>query len=195
MYLVAALGNPGKSYQYTRHNLGFLTAQTLARRHQIVLNRRRFEGKFGTGEIQGVQTVLLTPLTYMNLSGVAVGSCLRFFQIPLDRLIVVHDDMDLTWTSLRIAERRGAGGHKGVLSIIQELNTSAFLRVRMGIGRPPGKVPAEAYVLEPFSESERRQLPAFLDQACEAIEMILSQGKTAAMNRFNVRRSKDPISP
>lgn len=195
MYLIAALGNPGRKYQNTRHNIGFLTIQTLARRHQISIGKRKFEGQYGVGEILQEKVILLTPLTYMNLSGLAVGAFLRYFQIPSDRLIIIHDDLDLSWTGLRIADRRGAGGHKGVLSIIDEIKTTAFIRVRLGIGRPRDGVDAEAYVLEPFAVAEQKDLPSLTDRACDAVETIISQGITTAMNRFNVRKANNDDLP
>ncbi len=119
MYLIVGLGNPGQKYQNTRHNLGFLTLQALARRHQISAEKRKFESHYGLGEILQEKVILLTPLTYMNLSGQAVGSFLRYFQISSANLIVIHDDLDLPWTRMRITNKGGAAGHKGLLSIIE----------------------------------------------------------------------------
>jgi PTH1 family peptidyl-tRNA hydrolase len=190
VYLIVGLGNPGQKYQKTRHNMGFLTLQALARRHQISIEKRKFNSHYGLGEILQKKVVLLTPLTYMNLSGLAVGSFLRYFQISSTSLIVIHDDLDLPWTRMKITNKGGAAGHKGLLSIIDQTQTSEFIRIRMGIGRPPERIPAESYVLEPFSAQERKELPLLMDQAAEAVEVIIEQGITAAMNRFNVRESK-----
>lgn len=190
MYLIVGLGNPGQKYKNTRHNLGFLTLAALARRHQISTEKRKFESHYGLGEILQEKVVLLTPLTYMNLSGQAVGSFLRYFQISPTSLIVIHDDLDLPWSRMKITNKGGAAGHKGLQSIISHVQTSEFTRIRLGIGRPPEKIPAESYVLESFSAEERKDLPLLIDYACEAIEVILEQGITTAMNRFNVR----PIS-
>lgn len=187
MYLIAGLGNPGKNYQYTRHNLGFLTLHALAHRHQILLEKRKFESRYGAGEIHGEKVFLLTPLTYMNLSGLAISRFLRYFQLSPDCLIVIHDDLDLPWTRLRVANKGGAAGHKGILSIIDQLQTREFVRIRMGIGRPPEGIPPESYVLEPLSAAEKKEVLFLTDKACEAIEVIIEQGVTAAMNRFNVR--------
>lgn len=194
MYLIAGLGNPGKNYQQTRHNLGFLTLQTLAGRHQIPLEKKKFESRYGLGEILREKVLLLTPMTYMNLSGQAVGSFLRYYQILPEHLIVVHDDLDLPWTRIRIAPKGGAAGHKGILSLIEHVKTQEFIRVRMGINRPAGGIPPESYVLETFSTEEKKELPALTGQACEAIECIIGQGVTTAMNRFNVRKSS-PEAP
>lgn len=189
MYLIAGLGNPGKNYQYTRHNLGFLTLQTLAGRHQIPLEKKKFESCYGLGEILQEKVLLLTPMTYMNLSGQAVGSFLRYYHILPEHLVVVHDDLDLPWTRIRIAPKGGAAGHKGILSIIEHLKTQEFIRVRLGISRPAGEIPPESYVLETFSAEGKKELPTLTGIACEAIEVIIGQGVTAAMNRFNVWKS------
>lgn len=193
MYLIVGLGNPGQKYQNTRHNMGFLTLQALARRHQISTEKRKFESHYGLGEILLKKVILLTPLTYMNLSGPAVGSFLRYFQISSDGLIVIHDDLDLPWTRMRITNQGGAAGHKGLLSIIDQIQTREFIRIRLGIGRPPERIPPESYVLEPLSAEERKELPLLIGRACEAIEVIIEQGITTAMNRFNVRESKTEV--
>jgi peptidyl-tRNA hydrolase, PTH1 family len=190
VYLIVGLGNPGQKYQKTRHNIGFLTIQALARRHQVFIEKRKFESHYGLGEILREKVILLTPLTYMNLSGQAVGSFLRYFQIPPENMMVVHDDLDLPWTRMRIMNKGGAAGHKGLLSIINQIQTREFMRIRMGIGRPPEIITAESYVLEPFSAEERKELPLLIDRVCEAVEVIIEQGITTAMNRFNVRETK-----
>ncbi len=194
MYLIVGLGNPGRKYQKTRHNMGFLTLQALARRHQIPIEKRKFESQYGLGEILQKKVILLTPLTYMNLSGRAVGSFLRYFQISPENLTVIHDDLDLPWSRMRIANKGGAAGHKGILSIIDQIQTREFMRIRLGIGRPPEGIPAESYVLEPFTTQERNDLPLLLERACEALEMILERGIITAMNLFNGRETKTGIS-
>lgn len=193
MVLIAGLGNPGKEYQNTRHNLGFLTLQALARRHQFLIEKRKFKSHYGLGEILGERVILLTPLTYMNLSGLAVGSFLRYYQISSDSLIVIHDDLDLPWTRMRIANQGGAAGHKGILSIIDQIQTRVFIRIRMGIGRPPENIPPESYVLEPFSAEEKKELPFLTSRACDAIEVIIEHGITTAMNRYNGRKTNDEV--
>jgi PTH1 family peptidyl-tRNA hydrolase len=186
VFLIAGLGNPGKQYQATRHNLGFLTLHALADRYHFSVEKKKFESLYGLGEILQKRVLLLTPLTYMNRSGEAVAHFLRYFQLTPEQLIVIHDDLDLSWTRLRVVPRGGAAGHKGILSIIEHLKTQEFIRLRMGIGRPSEKQPTESYVLEPFSAAEKKDLPVLLDQACDALEVILDQGVTAAMNRFNI---------
>jgi PTH1 family peptidyl-tRNA hydrolase len=122
----------------------------------------------------------------MNRSGLAVAQFLRYYQLTPEQLVVIHDDLDLSWTRLRVVPKGGAAGHKGILSIIDQLKTQEFIRLRLGIGRPAEEQPTESYVLESFSSAEKKDLPALLEQACDALEIILDQGVTAAMNRFNV---------
>jgi PTH1 family peptidyl-tRNA hydrolase len=170
--------------------MGFLALQALARRHQIIIEKRKFESHYGSGEILREKVILLTPQTYMNLSGLAVGSFLRYFQIPSENLMVIYDELDLPWGRMRLTNKGGAAGHKGLQSIIDQIKTREFIRIRLGIGRPPERIPAESYVLEPFSNQEKKELPLLIGQASEAVEVIIEQGLTAAMNRFNVRETK-----
>jgi PTH1 family peptidyl-tRNA hydrolase len=190
VYLIAGLGNPGKEYQFSRHNMGFLVLENLAARHNISLSKKKFDALYGSGDIGSEKALLLTPMTYMNRSGQAVSSFLRYFNLPLDHLIVIHDDLDLSWNRLRLAPNGGAAGHKGILSLFDHLPSKDFIRLRIGIGRPVEKIPVEAYVLQPFSNTEKKEIPPLMDLACEAIETLLSQGLTTAMNRFNVRSQK-----
>ena len=158
MYLIAGLGNPGRKYQFTRHNLGFRVVEALAQNHQIPLNQKKFQSIFGQGIIEGQKVHLLLPQTYMNLSGVAVGHWIRYFHSSPERLVVIHDDLDLAWGRLRIVAKGGAAGHRGVLSLIEHLHTNVFIRLRVGVGRPPGDQPPEVYVLEPLPASRRDAL-------------------------------------
>ena len=190
MYLIAGLGNPGRKYQFTRHNLGFRVIETLAQNHQIPLNKKKFQSIFGQGIIEGHKVHLILPQTYMNLSGVAVGHWVRYFQSNPERLMVVHDDLDLAWGRLRIVAKGGAGGHRGVLSLIEHLQTNVFIRLRVGVGRPPGDQPPEVYVLETIPASRRADLDPIVEEAGSALEMILRDGVERAMNGFNARGSK-----
>ena len=189
MHVIAGLGNPGPEYQFTRHNLGFQTLKTLAQRHRISLEKKKFESRYGTGQIGREKVLLVKPRTYMNRSGQAVGSFLRYYQLPPEHLIVIHDDLDLSWTRIRISPKGGAAGHKGMLSIIEQLKIRDFIRIRMGIGQPEEGTPPESYVLETFSAEEKKALPSLTGLACEAVEVIIGQGVTTAMNRFNIRQS------
>ncbi len=196
MYLIAGLGNPGRKYQLTRHNLGFRVIETLAQNHQISLNQKKFQSIFGQGIIEGHKVHLILPQTYMNLSGIAVGHWVRYFHSSPERLVVVHDDLDLAWGRLRIVAKGGAGGHRGVLSLIEHLQTKVFIRLRVGVGRPPGDQPPEAYVLETIPASLRADLDQLVREAASALEMIIREGVERAMNGFNARGSqKDQPQP
>lgn len=195
--LIVGLGNPGPEYQKTRHNVGYRVVDTLAERWASPRFSRKFNGELATiSQIPSVpcqKALLLKPRTYMNRSGLAVQQACAFYRIdPTTNLIVVSDDLDLPPGQLRLRKGGGAGGHKGVLSIVEMLGTESFARVRVGIGRPASGVP-EDYVLSkiPASESDCYQ-QAFL-LAAEAIERILVAGMEAAMNQFNRRR--EPSEP
>ena len=191
MKLVVGLGNPGPEYADTRHNVGFQVVERLARRHGIGLRReRRLSGLCGQGRVRGVPVALLEPQTWMNLSGrsvVAAVDALPVGDLTSD-LVVVYDDLDLPFGRLRVRPGGGAGGHRGLADIQERLGRSDFPRVRFGIGRPPpGEDPVD-YVLAPFTSEERAALAAHLERACDAIETLLAEGVTAAMNRFNTTR-------
>jgi peptidyl-tRNA hydrolase, PTH1 family len=184
--LVVGLGNPGPEYADTRHNAGFRIAECLAERHGIVL-RRRFRGRFGSGRIAGVESALLLPQTFMNLSGRSVVEAVR--NLPLgelaEDLIVAYDDLDLPFGRLRIRPSGGAGGHRGLADVQDRLRRRDFPRLRFGIGRPPpGEDPVD-YVLAPFDAEQSAALAAALAAAADAVEGILADGVERAMNRFN----------
>lgn len=190
MYLIAGLGNPGRKYQFTRHNLGFRVIEALAQNHHIPLNQKKFQSIFGQGVIEGHKVHLILPQTFMNISGLAVGHWVRYFHSDPEQLVVVHDDLDLDWGRLRIVTKGGAGGHRGVLSLIEHLQTNVFVRLRVGIGRPPGDQPPEGYVLETIPASRRTELDRLVEEAGLALEMILRDGVERAMNGFNARGSR-----
>jgi PTH1 family peptidyl-tRNA hydrolase len=190
VYLIAGLGNPGRKYQFTRHNLGFRVVEALAQNHHIPLNQKKFQSIFGQGIIEGQKVQLLLPQTYMNLSGVAIGHWIRYFHSSPERLVVVHDDLDLAWGRLRIVAKGGAAGHRGVLSLIEHLHTNQFIRLRIGVGRPPGDQPPEVYVLEPLPTTRRDALNQLVGEAGLAVETILRDGPERAMNAVNTRGSQ-----
>ncbi|MDD5723703.1 MAG: aminoacyl-tRNA hydrolase [Syntrophales bacterium] len=187
MKLIAGLGNPGVRYSCSRHNIGFLVVDALARTKGIEVSRRRFDSCFGRGVISGVPVVLAKPQTFMNLSGVTVGKLARYFGIGAEEILVVHDDMDFPTGDVRIKVGGGAGGHKGLLSIMDHLGGSEFVRVRVGIGRPRAGETAEGYVLERFSESEIQTLPRVIERTCDAVIGVVSSGVRVAMNKYNTR--------
>jgi PTH1 family peptidyl-tRNA hydrolase len=185
--LIVGLGNPGARYEGTRHNMGFLVVDALARRAGVGINRERFDALLGRGEISEVSVILAKPLTFMNLSGRAVAQIARYFGIGAEDILIIHDDMDFPVGDVRIKAGGGAGGHKGLLSIIDQLGGADFSRVRVGIGRPPARETAERYVLERFSEEEKQVLDSAVERAGDAVIAVVSSGVHAAMNRFNAR--------
>ena len=190
MRLIVGLGNPGKRYSLSRHNMGFLVLETLAKRENINISSKKFDSCFGKGVISGTPVVLAKPQTFMNLSGVAVGKLARFFKVDVEDVIVVHDDLDLPYREIRIKTGGGDGGHKGLISVIDHFGGSEFVRVRLGIGKPAQKEMIEGYVLERFSEEEVKELPNIMARAYDALVEVLSSGTQAAMNKFNLRVTK-----
>ncbi len=184
-WLVAGLGNPGPQYAQTRHNAGFMVVDGLAERFGWRWREGRWHGLLAGGQAGGREIILLKPLTYMNRSGEAVAAAARWFGLNPGGIILVFDDMDLPLGKLRLRLQGGAGGHRGVASVIQALGDEAFCRVRIGIGRPaPGQDAAE-YVLQPFTPAEREALAPALEAAREAILLAVAEGFEAAMQRFN----------
>jgi len=184
-FLIVGLGNPGREYRQNRHNTGFMAIDRLAERLGVSFSRLESRALVTKGEYQGSRIVLAKPQTYMNLSGQAVGPLLRFYKVPLDNLLVIYDDVDLPLGTLRIRPGGGAGGQKGMSSIIERLGTQDFPRLRVGIGRPPGRMDASAYVLQDFSKTELEILNNTLDRAAEAALVFVAEGIQAAMNSFN----------
>jgi PTH1 family peptidyl-tRNA hydrolase len=158
-FLIAGLGNPGAQYQYDRHNVGFMVAEELRRRHGLPQFRSRFQGMVGEGAIDGRKTVLMLPMTFMNLSGKSVGEAVRWHKVALEHLLVVHDEVELPFGEVRLKEGGGLGGHNGLRSLEQNMHTRDFWRLRVGVGRPSrsGRPLAE-FVLEPFSEPREEVL-------------------------------------
>jgi PTH1 family peptidyl-tRNA hydrolase len=188
MKLIVGLGNPGRRYAATRHNVGFRVVDRFAERHRIALSSRKFDGRFGRGDVGGIEVGLLEPETFMNLSGASVAAALRYLPVEdwKQDLIVVSDDVDLPFARLRLRPGGGAGGHKGLLDIIGHLGGDAFARLRFGVGRPAGvRMDTADYVLQGFSEAEEKSLGAHLDAAVEALDAILFDGLHKAMNRVN----------
>ena len=184
MKLVVGLGNPGRKYADTRHNVGFMVIDRLARRSGIEVTKRQCSALVGLGSIGRARVCLAKPQTYMNLSGEAVACLLRFYKISTADLLVIYDDRDLPPGKIRLRERGSAGGHRGMESIIGMLGTSDFPRLRVGIGRP-AEIDAMDHVLGGFSAEERPLMEDALDRAAEAVECVFTEGLVAAMNRFN----------
>jgi len=184
-FLIVGLGNPGRTYARNRHNVGFMVVETLARQLGLATPRLQMKALVQTGELGGHKVILARPQTFMNLSGEAVGSLVRYYKIPLTHLLVIHDDLDLPFGVIRLRPGGGAGGHKGLISIIERLGTQSFPRLRFGIGRPPGRMEAADYVLQDFSALEQPALELLMDRAVQAVQVFVTEGLDAAMNRFN----------
>jgi peptidyl-tRNA hydrolase, PTH1 family len=186
VYLVAGLGNPGAKYARNRHNVGFMLLAGFAQQHGAPAPRERFQGSFTKLRAFETDLGLLAPATFMNLSGRSVQPALHFFKLGLDRLIVVHDELDLPFGEVRIKVGGGTAGHRGLASIVECCGGTGFCRIRIGIGRPVvGKV--EAYVLQDFSAQEGTELPAVLERASASLTDIVVRGAQAAMNLHNRR--------
>ncbi len=184
-YLIVGLGNPGPRYHNNRHNVGFMVVDALADDAQIPIRRVAFRALVGKGTLENKPAILAKPQTFMNDSGQAVGSLTRFYKIPHDQLLVVHDDLDLPFGALRLRPRGGAGGQRGMGSIMARLDTQDFARLRVGIGRPPGRMAPRDYVLHDFDPTEEERLPEVLQTAVDAIRRFVSAGIDQAMNDFN----------
>ena len=183
--MVAGLGNPGREYRETRHNIGFMVVDRLSEKYKIALTRVQNKAIIGSGVVGDNKVILVKPQTYMNLSGKAVVALIRFYKIEITNLIVVHDDVDLPFSTIRLRPGGGSAGQKGVASIIEQLGTQDFARLRMGIGRPPGQMDAATYVLQTFSGTDKVLLSEFLERATEALDCYIKEGLESAMNRYN----------
>jgi len=182
--VIVGLGNPGVHYKRTRHNIGFQVVDRLAEINHILISAKRFKSLYGTGSIDSEKVLLIKPMTFMNRSGEAVKKTIDFFQAGIEDLIVIHDDLDLAFGRLRFKRRGSDGGHQGVRSIIESVDRNTFLRLKIGIGRPPqGMDPAE-YVLASFDEIQESRLEGILARAAESLKVMLLEGVETAMNRY-----------
>ncbi|MFW6115725.1 MAG: aminoacyl-tRNA hydrolase [Chloroflexota bacterium] len=184
-YLVAGLGNPGPKYADNRHNVGFRCVERVASAHGLSFDRRQKRARVALGTILQRSVILAKPQTYMNKSGYAVGSLVHFYRVPMERILVVYDDLDLPLGTIRLRPSGGTGGHRGMRSIINQLGRQDFPRLRIGIGRPPGRMDPADYVLQDFSADEEELVEEALEQAAGAIEAWLVEGIDEAMTRYN----------
>jgi len=187
MKLIVGLGNPGSRYRGTRHNVGWEVLERLARKHGIAIEEDTGWAEVGRGDIGPHRVVLARPMTYVNASGMAVQDLKRRYRVKPSDLFLIVDDLDLPLGRLRLRPKGTAGGHNGLRSVIEALGTDGFPRMRVGIGRPPGKMDAADHVLARFSAEERQMLNDALDRAVEALEVAIVDGVDVAMNRFNAR--------
>lgn len=190
-FLIAGLGNPGREYRNNRHNIGFMVLDQLAGKLDTSFSKMKMNALMTAVRYKGYRIILLKPQTYMNLSGKAVSSFVRFYKLPLENLLVVYDDVDLPFQTLRMRPDGGDAGQKGVRSIIQELGTKDFPRLRVGINRPPGRMSVSSYVLLNFSDQEAEPLPFLLDQAADAILAFVDLGLNQAMTTYNQSPSNE----
>ncbi len=195
-FLIVGLGNPGKKYEPTRHNIGFMALEKLADSCEIKLKQKSFDALWGKGVIAGKNVLLVEPQTYMNLSGTSVRQLQSFFKMEISNLIVIHDDLDLPFGALRLKAGGGTAGHKGLASIETYLGTTGFMRVRLGIGKPVDKSRIEGYVLEPFRKEEQEMLPEVIKRAADASAEIVLNGLQKAISKYqtkniNLRKKED----
>ncbi len=187
MKVIAGLGNPGPKYERTRHNLGFMVLDAAACRFRLAMDKRAHRAVVGRGRIAGVEVLLAKPQTFMNLSGEAVEPLMRDAGSSAGEVVIVHDDLDIELGRMKISVSGGDGGHNGVASVIAELGTGSFVRLRVGIGRPPEGVDPVEYVLSPFGPHEAGLVEKVVETAVEALASIVREGPSRAMNRFNKR--------
>lgn len=184
-YLIVGLGNPGPQYVTNRHNVGFRCLERLAADNDLAFDRRQKRARVARGTIRGQPVILVQPQTFMNESGRAVAPLARFYKVQPGCLLVIYDDLDLPLGAVRLRPEGGSGGHKGMRSIIEHLGSQAFPRLRIGIGRPPGRMAPAAYVLQDFSMEEKPQVEETLEWAVAAVEAWLCEGIEVAMSRYN----------
>jgi PTH1 family peptidyl-tRNA hydrolase len=185
MKIVIGLGNPGRKYERTRHNAGFLAVEALARGLRFDLSQEKYHSLVGRGVAGGVEVLLAKPQTFMNESGRSAGAILRYTSSTVADLVVIHDELDLPLGAVRVKTGGGHGGHNGLRSLIDHLGSADFIRVRIGVGRPPAGREAADYVLSPFLPEERTAAEDAVARAAEAARTILLEGLTKAMNAFN----------
>ncbi|HZP43027.1 MAG TPA: aminoacyl-tRNA hydrolase [Candidatus Binatia bacterium] len=195
MWVLVGLGNPGARYRRTRHNVGFRVLDTVAARFGVEIAREAHQALLAETRRDGERVLLVKPQTFMNLSGNAVGSLARYYRFPLDRLLVVHDDVDLPVGRLKLRAGGGTGGHRGIESLTAALGDPGFLRLKVGVGRPPAGRTAVEWVLAPATGEEAERLGAAEERAAGALELVLAEGPAHAMNRINQREAVHGGSP
>ena len=186
--LVVGLGNPGEAYAETRHNAGFLAVDKVSAAFSIPFAKQKFDARFGIGSIDGIKVILAKPMAFMNRSGLQVQKIAGYFRILCEDMLVVHDDMDLAFGKLKIKEKGGDGGHRGIKSLIDAFGGGDFVRLRIGVGRPEAGIGAADYVLGKFNLEERKNLDRIITTAKDAVVTTLCKGTKEGMNRFNDKR-------
>ena len=186
--MVVGLGNPGRTYTNTRHNAGFLAVDHVARDFSIPVERKKFDAIYGRGTIEGVDVIIAKPMAFMNRSGLPVKNLSNYFKISIKDMLVIHDDIDLAFGRLKIKEKGGDGGHKGIRSIMDAFGGGEFTRLRIGIGRAAPEISVTHHVLGTFIAEEKQLLDLVIERTRDAVVTILCEGTTKGMNRFNDRR-------
>ncbi len=190
MKIIVGLGNPGKKYERTRHNMGFITVDTLAERYGIKIDRIRFKALTGEGQIAGQKVVLVKPQTYMNLSGESVREAVNFYKIGIEDLLVVYDDIDTATGGLRIRKKGSAGSHNGLKSVIYQLQDDGFPRIRIGIGKNDPRMDLKDYVIGKIGDQDADELKDAINRAADALEMMIAGDIDNAMNKYNLKKER-----
>ena len=191
MYLLIGLGNPGKQYEHTRHNIGFDVMDVIAEKYNISISEKKHKALCGKGVINGSKVVLAKPQTYMNLSGESVAELLNYYKLdPADEMIVIYDDISLVPGNLRIRKKGSAGGHNGIKNIIAMTGTENFMRIKVGVGEKPKGWDLADHVLGHFSEADRMEVEKAVGHAVNAVELMLQGEVDAAMNEFNSKKKE-----
>ena len=190
MYVVVGLGNPGKDYTKTRHNIGFNVVDLIAKRNNINLNKIKFQSVYGEGIIGGEKILLMKPQTFMNNSGISLRDVYQYYKIPIENIIVIVDDIDIDFSTVRIRAKGSAGSHNGLKSIINYLGNENFPRVKVGIGKKYENQDLASFVLSRFSPDEQEDINISLVTAAEAVESIIKDGINQAMNKYNIRTNQ-----
>lgn len=185
LYVIAGLGNPGNRYDNTRHNVGFEAIDLLAHKYSISITKLKFKALSGEGIIGGKRVMLVKPQTFMNLSGESLREIMEWYKLPIDRLLVIYDDIDLDMGKIRVRGKGSSGTHNGMKSIIYQLQNDGFPRVRIGIGKPPAGWDLADYVLSKFGPESRKIMNESQEKACDAVATFLSQDLNSAMNIYN----------
>ena len=187
MYLIVGLGNPENQYSKTRHNMGFDVINKLSAKYEIEVKKEKFNGLFGSGVIEGKKVILLKPQTFMNLSGESIKQCMDFYKLKLEDLIVIYDDMDLDPGNIKVRIKGGPGSHNGMKSVVSNINSEDFVRVRVGIGKPENKSDMINYVIGHVSEDEYKILEEGTSLAKDATIEIIKNDVNSSMNKFNAK--------
>ena len=191
MYVIAGLGNPGREYEGTRHNVGFMTLDALADKYNIDVREKAFKGLIGKGVIEGNKVILVKPQTYMNLSGECIRQVMDYYKVDPSEFIVIYDDISLVPGGIRIRKKGSAGGHNGIKNIIAMTGTQNFLRIKVGVGEKPAGWDLADHVLGHFDAADRAEVEKAIGHAVEAAEMMITGETDAAMNRYNVKKKEE----